>query len=69
MARGPGAFFVARLKEIKRADPFADKNTVEALKNSLLQGMRQDLQAQYAESLGQRFPINVNNIALEQLFQ
>lgn len=69
MARGPDAFFVARLKEIKPADPFADKDTVEALRNSLLQGLRQDLQAQYAESLGQRFPINVNNIVLEQLFQ
>ncbi len=69
MARGPGAFFVARLKEVKPADPIADKDVVEALRNALIQGLREDLQAQYAASLGQRFPINVNNVVLEQLFQ
>jgi peptidyl-prolyl cis-trans isomerase D len=68
-ARSASAYHVARLKEIKAADPATDKEGVELMSRQLANELKDDLRSQFANALQTRYPIAVNNDVLEQLLR
>ena len=67
-ARGADSHFVARLKEVRGAHPASDPEGVVALYKELSQSLREDVLAQLAGALRERFPVTVNRQAIEKLF-
>ncbi len=68
VSRGPKGHYLARLKEIKEADPGADKEGVDKIRQELTDSIRNDLMTQLAGALRQRYPVTVNKRAVDQLF-
>ncbi|MCG8511214.1 MAG: peptidyl-prolyl cis-trans isomerase [Rhodospirillales bacterium] len=66
--RTQGGYMVARLTEIVPASPGGDSEGLAAIQRSLTDAMRADVQAQFATALGQDFPIQINQQAIEQIF-
>jgi len=56
---------IAVLKNIKRANPLADKESAERIRAQLNQGIGGDLTAQLAAALRARFGVTVNQAALD----
>ena len=59
---------VARVAEIKPADPAADPGTVERLRKSLTDAFGVDLLEQFNQQLEKRYPVKIDEKALESLF-
>lgn len=68
MARGKGASYVARLKEVLEANPLTDEDGFKAVDAQITQSLHADLQAQLAGALRGRFPVSFNRRALDQNF-
>ena len=68
MARGAKGHYVARVKEVVAADPYADADGLAAHRKQLEESVRADLVAQLAGALRERYPVTVNRAALEQIF-
>ncbi len=68
VARAADGYDVARLKEVRAADPFADKDGLEALRARITESMRSDLRAQLAGALRTRYPVTVNRQVFDNLF-
>jgi hypothetical protein len=56
---------IAVLKHIERANPLADKNSVEQISAQLNEGIGNDLTAQLAAALRGRFGVTVNQAAVD----
>ncbi|MBL6946219.1 MAG: SurA N-terminal domain-containing protein [Rhodospirillales bacterium] len=65
--RGNG-YVVAHLTKIEPANPGTDSKGVEAVENDLSNSLRNDIQNQYAAALRNRFPVSVNQRAIDELF-
>jgi len=65
---GPEGQFVAQLKEIKPADPAADKSGLEQVSSQLDQGMGGDLMQQFEGALRQRYKVEIRQATIDQLF-
>ena len=59
---------VATLVEIKAADPSADKEALDNLRNQLRGGIAADLMQQFEAALRREFGVTVNRQALEQSY-
>ena len=68
MARAADGYDVARLREVRAADPFADKDGLEALRTRITESMRSDLLVQLAGALRKRYPVSVNQQVFDNLF-
>lgn len=68
MARGAKGHYVAQVKEVVAADPYADAGGLAAHRKQLEENMRADLVAQLAGALRERYPVTVNRDALERIF-
>ena len=68
VVRGPDGFLVGQLGDIRAADPAADQGAREREKQRLVQAMRSDLVQQYVSALRQRYPVSVNQAAIESQF-
>jgi len=68
LAEGARGTYVARLKEVRPANPSADKDALDALRQQLTQAMRSDLMVQYAGALRERYAVTTDKRAAEQLF-
>ena len=68
MGRAPEGFHVARLGDVQSADPGADKEGLEALREQVLQSLQNDILVQYAGALRQRHPVVINEQLLLDLF-
>ena len=68
VVRGPDGFLVGQLGDIRPADPAADAGAREREKQRLTQAMRSDLVQQYVSALRQRYPVSVNQAAIESQF-
>ena len=68
MARGADSSYVAWLKEVQAADPYADEDGRKAIEGQLTKSVRGDLQAQLAQALRDRFPVSINQRAIDQNF-
>lgn len=68
MARAADGYDVARLREVRAADPFADKDGVEKLRAGITESMRSDLLVQLAGALRKRYPVTVNRQVFDNLF-
>ena len=64
----PGGAIVARLTEVKPAQPSSDKKTVDATRDSLRQGIASDLLEQFAGALRQRYAVEVKRKTIESRF-
>jgi peptidyl-prolyl cis-trans isomerase D len=69
VASGPQGQYVAQLKEIKPADPVADKAGLEGLANQIGQGIDEDLVSEFEGALKQRYAVEIHQAAIDQLFQ
>ena len=67
-ARAAKGHYVARVKEVVAADPYADADGLAAHRKKLEETMRTDLVAQLAGALRERYPVTVNRDALERIF-
>ncbi|MBC8267132.1 MAG: SurA N-terminal domain-containing protein [Rhodospirillaceae bacterium] len=67
-AAGGDGYIVARLKEIKSADPIADADKVKTLSEELSISIRGDLMSQLAQGLRQWYPVSVNAEAINAQF-
>ena len=67
-ARAAKGHYVARVKEVMAADPYADADGLAAHRKRLEETMRTDLVAQLAGALRERYPVTVNRDALERIF-
>ncbi len=67
-AAGGDGHVVARLTRIVDADPNDDKDGVTALGDALRDEIAGDLAIQYRASLQERFPVSVNQRAIDSLF-
>ena len=65
--RGQG-YMVAKLTKIEKANPGTDSDGVKAVEANLSGAIRNDIQAQYMASLQNRFAVNINQKAIDQLF-
>ncbi|MDH5749447.1 MAG: peptidyl-prolyl cis-trans isomerase, partial [Rhodospirillales bacterium] len=61
-------YVVARMKEIRSADPAQGKEDFKKLKSTILQSLQNDLVSQLISALRTRHPVSVNQRAIEQLF-
>jgi len=68
LARSEAGYTVASLKEITAANPEADKAGVDALSGQLAQSLRNDVYAQLAFALRDRFGVSVNRDVVSSLF-
>ena len=68
LARAPKGYVVARLAEVRPANPSADKDALEALREETEERLRLDLLDQYAEALRDRFPVTIDRRAVDGLF-
>lgn len=68
LAEGARGTYVARLKEVRPANPSADKDEFEAMRQQLARAMRSDLMVQYAGALRERYTVTTDKRAAEQLF-
>lgn len=66
--RGQDGFVIAKLSEIVPATPGSDSDGVAAVRRNLSDALRADVQAQFIGALGQDFPVQVNQQAIEELF-
>lgn len=64
----PDGAIVARLAEIKPADPAADSEQIAALRSDLTQRMQSDFLAQYDAALQKKYGVTVNQTALQRMF-
>ncbi|HER25778.1 MAG TPA: hypothetical protein ENI69_01575, partial [Rhodospirillales bacterium] len=67
-AVGNGGHVVARLKDVKAANPVARKKDLDALGQSLTSAMRADLLGQLSGGLRQTYPVSINAASLDALF-
>ena len=58
LAEGARGTYVARLKEVRPANPSADKDAIEAMRQQLTRAMRSDLMVQYAGALRERYTVD-----------
>ena len=63
-----GGVIVARLTEIKPAQPSADKKAVDATRDSLRQGIASDLLEQFTGALRQRYSVDIKRKTIESRF-
>ncbi|MBC8338987.1 MAG: peptidyl-prolyl cis-trans isomerase [Rhodospirillales bacterium] len=68
MARSKAGYTIASLKDITAADPGQDKKGVDDLSGQLVQSIRNDLHAQLAEALRNRYGVTINRDAVAGLF-
>jgi peptidyl-prolyl cis-trans isomerase D len=68
VVRGPDGFLVGQLGDIRAADPAADAGAHDREKQRLTQAMRSDLVQQLVTTLRQRYPVSVNQAAIESQF-
>ncbi|MBT7943765.1 MAG: hypothetical protein HN719_10460, partial [Alphaproteobacteria bacterium] len=68
LARNGAGYTVASLKEITAAEPGADKAGVDAISGQLTAGIRNDVHAQLALALRDRFGVSVNRGVVDSLF-
>jgi hypothetical protein len=68
LAEAARGTYVARLKEVRPANPSADKDGLEAMRQQLTRAMRSDLLVQYAGALRERYSVTTDKRAAEQLF-
>jgi peptidyl-prolyl cis-trans isomerase D len=66
MAPGPEGYFVATLREIKRADPNADPTALAKAREELRSAIGNDIVLQYLGALRTRYPVTVNRAAFEK---
>lgn len=66
MARGDNGYYVARLKEIVAADPAADKQGRDALAGTLKESLDNDILAQFALALRDRYGVNINRRSIDE---
>lgn len=64
----PGGTIVARLTEVKPAQPSADKKAVDATRDSLRQGIASDLLEQFASALRQRYTVEIKRKTIDSRF-
>jgi peptidyl-prolyl cis-trans isomerase D len=67
--RGQDGYVVARLSDIVAATPGSDSDGVAAIRRSLTDAMKGDLQAQFSAALSTEYPVKINQQAIDQLFQ
>ncbi|MCH7711303.1 MAG: SurA N-terminal domain-containing protein [Proteobacteria bacterium] len=68
VGEAPGGAIVARLTEVKPAQPSADKKTVDATRDSLRQGIASDLLEQFTGALRQRYSVEIKRKTIESRF-
>ena len=68
VVRGQDGFLVGQLGDIRAADPAADPGARDREKQRLTQAMRSDLVQQYVGALRHRYPVSVNQAAIESQF-
>ena len=68
IGEAPGGAIVARLTEVKPAQPSADKKTVDATRDSLRQGIASDLLEQLTGALRQRYAVEIKRKTIESRF-
>lgn len=67
LAQGTGAHTVARLKSVAEAAIDPTNAMYKAIHDQALQGIQSDLAAQLSVALQERFPVTVNQAALQEL--
>ncbi|MCH9053963.1 MAG: peptidyl-prolyl cis-trans isomerase, partial [Proteobacteria bacterium] len=68
IGEAPGGAIIARLTEVKPAQPSADKKTVDATRDSLRQGIASDLLEQFTGALRQRYSVEIKRKTIESRF-
>lgn len=66
-AGGQQAIYVAQLREIQKPDPGANPQAVEEIASRLNQGLSGDLLALYSNDLQQRYGVEINQAAVEDV--
>lgn len=66
--RGTDGYLIAKVKEIRPANPATDANGVAAVEKALVDAMRSDVQAGFAGTLRDKFPVSINQKALDEAF-
>ena len=64
----PDGYTIAVLKEIRAADATADKTARDAFAETLATDTTSDLVVQYANALRQKYTVEVNRTAIDNLF-
>ena len=67
-AAGTDGYVIARIKEIKPANPAADAEKVKAVSDQLTASIRNDLMSQLATGLQKEFPVSINSEAINSQF-
>ena len=68
MGRAAEGYYVARLEEVKEADPGADKDGMDALGEQLRRSLQGSLLSQFSAALRQQYPVKVNESLTNELF-
>jgi peptidyl-prolyl cis-trans isomerase D len=68
MARSGSGYAVASLKDITAANPAADKNGLDKVSDQIGQSLKEDILAQLAGGLRNRYGVTVNRQAIDGLF-
>lgn len=67
-AAAPAGQFVAQLMTITPADPAKDAAATDQLSTDLREGVSEELLIEFTKALRQRYPVEVNRPAIDQLF-
>ena len=67
-AEAKDGYVVGVLKEISKANPLGDSAGVAKVTDGLRRAVASDLVAQFSAALRDRYPINVDQAAIEDLF-
>ncbi|MEE8392942.1 MAG: peptidylprolyl isomerase, partial [Rhodospirillales bacterium] len=66
--RTADGYLVARLEQVIAAQPAADKEGFAGFKREIADSLRNDIVSQFAAALRERYPVNVNTRALDQIY-
>ncbi len=67
-AKANDGYVVAQVKEVLPPDPAKEKEATAQLETQLSQAMQNDLQQQFDAALRQRYPVDINETAVQRVF-
>jgi peptidyl-prolyl cis-trans isomerase D len=67
-ARGSDGYAVAQVKSVEPADPSKDADAVQRLSQQLVPNLREDLLQQFDQAMRKRYPVSVDQAAVDRAF-
>ncbi len=68
LGENANGFVVARLREIKQINDSDDQAAIDTMRESLTQGLSNDLQGEYVNALRQQYSVDINRGMVNRLF-